>query len=313
MKYYFAPMEGITGYVFRRVHRKYFPGIDSYYLPFIAAQKGRRLKSKESLDVSPGNNQGLRAVPQVLTKSAEDFIAAAGILRELGYREVNLNLGCPSPTVASKGKGAGMLRNPDVLDRFLSDIFEGLEDSGVKVSVKTRIGCETPEEAFSIFDVYRRYPISELIIHPRTLSEYYKGLPHRDVFYSLLGKCRAPAVYNGNIFSPEDLELLLKELPDCGGKLKAVMCGRGLLMNPALARELQGGPPLGLKELFAYQNEIYEGLKETLSGPVPPLSKMKELWSYMRVNFPEKERAYLRIKKARSFAEYEAAVREIFA
>ena len=120
MDFYFAPMEGITGYVLRNVHAKLFPGIDRYYLPFIAAQSSHRLKNKEKADVSPEHNAGIRAVPQILSKSAEDFVATAEILRELGYREVNLNLGCPSPTVTVKGKGAGMLRDTEVLDRFLT-------------------------------------------------------------------------------------------------------------------------------------------------------------------------------------------------
>lgn len=308
MDFYFAPMEGITGYVLRNVHAKLFPGIDRYYLPFIAAQSSHRLKNKEKADVSPEHNAGIRAVPQVLTKSAEDFVATAAILRELGYREVNLNLGCPSPTVTVKGKGAGMLRDTEVLDRFLDGIFEGMAGSDTEVSVKTRIGCEDIAEAEKIFDVYARYPFSEIIIHPRTLKEFYNGDVHRDIFFELAGKLQAKTVFNGNIFTAEDYKSLMDGTPHP----KAVMCGRGLLRNPALVREMQGGPALSMEELFIFQKEVYEGLRETLSGPVPVLSKMKELWWYMRVNFPEKEREYYNIKKAKSFAEYEEAVRGIF-
>ena len=308
MKYYFAPMEGITGYVLRNAHAKLFPGIDKYYLPFIAAQSSHRLKNKERTDVSPANNAGIHAVPQVLTKSAEDFIATAETLADMGYREVNLNLGCPSPTVTSKGKGAGMLRDTEALDRFLDALFEGMEGRDTEVSLKTRIGCEDPAEAADIFAVYARYPFSEIIIHPRTLREFYDGEVHRDIFCELAGKMKTEAAFNGNIFSAEDLASLQDAFPS----LSAVMCGRGLLRNPALVREIQGGPALSMEELFIFQKEVYEGLRETLSGPVPPLSKMKELWWYMRVNFPGREREYYNIKKARSFAEYEEAVREIF-
>lgn len=312
MEFYFAPMEGITGYVLRNAHAKLFPGIDKYYLPFIAAQSSHKLKNKEKTDVAPANNAGLTAVPQVLTKSAEDFIATAETLRNLGYREVNLNLGCPSPTVTSKGKGAGMLRDPDVLDRFLDGIFEGLAGTDTEVSVKSRIGCEDPAEASAIFDVYARYPFSEVIIHPRTLKEFYDGEVHRDIFYDLMGKLKVPVSFNGNIYTVGDLTALMSEKPDGLPEVRAVMCGRGLLRNPALVREMKGGPALTKEELFIFQKEVYEGLKGTLSGPVPPLSKMKELWWYMKVNFPGKEREYYNIKKAKSFEEYEEAVRIIF-
>ena len=183
-----------------------------------------------------------------------------------------------------------------------------MADSDTEVSVKTRIGCEDIAEAEKIFDVYAKYPFSEIIIHPRTLKEFYNGDVHRDIFFELAGKLQAKTVFNGNIFTAEDY----KSLTDGTPHPKAVMCGRGLLRNPALVREMQGGPALSMEELFIFQKEVYEGLRETLSGPVPVLSKMKELWWYMRVNFPGREREYYNIKKARSFAEYEEAVREIF-
>ena len=312
MNYYFAPMEGITGYVLRNAHARHFPGIDKYYLPFIAAQSSHRLKNKEKTDVSPANNADLHAVPQVLTKSAEDFVATAEALMEMGYREINLNLGCPSPTVTSKAKGAGMLRDTENLDRFLDGIFEGLAGTGAEISVKTRIGCEDPAEADAIFDVYAKYPFSEIIIHPRTLREFYGGEVHRDVFYGLCRKMKTPCAFNGNIDSAGDLESLLAEKPEDVPEISAVMCGRGLLRNPALVREMRGGPALTKEELFIFQKEVCEGLRATLSGPVPPLSKMKELWWYMKDNFPGKDREYCNIKKAGSFAEYESAVRAMF-
>ena len=308
MDFYFAPMEGITGYVLRSAHARLFPGVDKYYLPFIAAQSSHRLKNKEKTDVSPANNALIHAVPQVLTKSAEDFAATAETLRGMGYREVNLNLGCPSPTVTSKGKGAGMLRDTENLDRFLEEIFERMEGTDTEISVKTRIGCEDPAEAEAIFDVYARYPFAEIIIHPRTLREFYDGEVHRDLYFELAGKLKTKVSFNGNIFTKDDFETLKSGTPEPF----AVMCGRGLLRNPALVREMKGGPRLTKEELYMFQKEVYEGLRETLSGPVPPLSKMKELWWYMRVNFPGKDREYYNIRKAKSFAEYEKAVREIF-
>ena len=120
-----APMEGITGHVFRRVHAECFGALDCYYTPFLPPPRvGNRFGGKAFKEIDPANNQGLNVVPQLMSKNADEFVWAAQVLADMGYREVNLNLGCPSGTVVAKGKGSGFLRNLDELEVFLSDVCE---------------------------------------------------------------------------------------------------------------------------------------------------------------------------------------------
>ena len=179
MKFYYAPMESITIYLYRNIYEQLFGEIDKYYTPFIMPNGKRTFKTREFQDVLPEHNEGLHIVPQILTKSSEDFIRTAKELKELGYDEVNLNLGCPSRTVVAKQKGSGFLREPEVLDDFLTEIFEALD---MKISIKTRIGLRDTEEFEEILSIYNRHPVYELTIHPRLQQEFYKGKPHLDVF-----------------------------------------------------------------------------------------------------------------------------------
>lgn len=179
MKFYLAPLEGLTGYIYRNAMEKYFPGVERYFTPFIAPDQNKILRTKEQRDVLPSNNEVRNLVPQILTNNAEHFIRTTEALQELGYEEVNLNLGCPSGTVVSRGRGSGFLAYPDELDRFLEQIFEG---SKTRISIKTRVGRDNADDAFRLLEIYRKYPLSELIIHPRTRSEFYRGVPNLELF-----------------------------------------------------------------------------------------------------------------------------------
>ncbi len=317
---YFAPMEGITGHVYRSAHAKHFSGIEKYYLPFIAAHETHAMKNKEKKDVSPAQNFGLCAVPQVLTKSADDFLWALNELTSLGYREINYNLGCPSPTVTSKGKGAAFLGQPDELDRFFEEVFENIgrygnigtqpEKDDLRITVKTRIGVEAPDEWDRIFAIYNRYPISELIVHARTMREFYGGDPHVEIFEEILRSSRIPVCYNGNIQTVSDYTSIQSRF---GGHsmFSGVMIGRGLIKNPALAQEITGGEPLSGKSLLAFHDKVLAGYQEELSGDAHVISKMKELWRYMGPMFKNAEKPLKRVKKAKTVREYQAAVREV--
>lgn len=114
----FAPMEGITGYVYRSAHHALFPHVDRYFTPFLQPNQNHRFASRERNDVLPEHNKGITLIPQILTNRAEDFIWMAGELEALGYDEVNLNLGCPSGTVVTKYKGAGFLAKRKSWIRF---------------------------------------------------------------------------------------------------------------------------------------------------------------------------------------------------
>ena len=244
MQLYFAPLEGITGYVYRNAHHACFGGVDRYFTPFVVATFTRKVKTREKMDILPQNNAGTPLVPQILSNNAEEFLATARYMADFGYPEVNLNLGCPMATVVNKHKGSGFLSVPDELDAFLDKIYNGAEQirtgSGkpLRISVKTRLGMNSPEEFERIFSIYRQYPLSELIVHARTRKEMYAGMPHLTIFRRLLDETPIPLVYNGNIFTVRDEERAEALFAGTSSPCRGFMLGRGLLSDPALAEKI---------------------------------------------------------------------------
>lgn len=244
MQLYFAPLEGITGYVYRNAHHACFGGVDRYFTPFVVATFTRKVKTREKMDILPHNNAGTPLVPQILSNNAEEFLATARYMADFGYPEVNLNLGCPMATVVNKHKGSGFLSVPDELDAFLDKIYNGAEQirtgSGkpLRISVKTRLGMNSPEEFERIFSIYRQYPLSELIVHARTRKEMYAGMPHLTIFRRLLDETQIPLVYNGNIFTVRDEERAEALFAGTSSPCRGFMLGRGLLSDPALAEKI---------------------------------------------------------------------------
>jgi len=305
MELSFAPMEGITYSAYRRLHAALFPGAARYYAPFIAPDSAGRFKAGNLRDVLPENNGGVELVPQLLCNAAAPFLAVAAELGDMGYEEVNLNAGCPSGTVVAKHKGAGLLGEPEALERVLEEIFTKCP---LRVSVKTRLGLRSTNEFPVLLKIYKKYPLARLIVHARDREGMYKSLPDREAFAAALG-CPFPVEYNGNIFTPGDMDALKARFPALG----AVMLGRGAVANPALFRVLRGGEALRAEEL----RDFHEQLTETyLSGGLAPnytVSRMKELWFYQLCLFPGGERAGKAILKARSLPDYRAAVAALFA
>ena len=214
-KLYAAPMEGLTGYLWRQVHAELFGPADKYFTPFLSPNATCTFQRKELDEIDPEHNRGLNVVPQLLTNRAEHFLWAARELHDRGFREVNFNLGCPAGTVAAKRKGAGLLAYPQELDRCLEEIFAGLP-RGMTMSVKTRIGKNDPGEWPGLLEIYRRYPLAELIVHPRLQKDFYKGMPHREAFSTVSGPW--PVVYNGDIWTAEDAAAL-EMAANCGVSL----------------------------------------------------------------------------------------------
>lgn len=314
MQYYFAPLEGITGYVYRTTHHAFFPGVDRYYIPFAAPNYTKHFKNKEKQDMDPANNAGLHAVPQILSNKADETLWAIEEMADRGYEEINLNLGCPMPTVAKKKKGSGLLKYTDELDAYLSGVFEGLSRRdasrpNVKISIKTRLGTDTTEEAEGLVRIYNRYPLSELIVHPRSQKDLYRGKADREAFLLVLRESINPVVYNGDLQTSQDVEEISKICAGEGRNLNSVMIGRGLLADPSLVRECRGGARVTAQELGAFHDELYKRFQETLPGDSVVLSHMKELWFYMGNLFPEGGKCLKEIRRATRRAEYEAAVR----
>ncbi len=309
MNYYFAPMEGITGYIYRNAFHQYFGHIDEYYTPFVTPTQTHCLTSREMNDTQPAHNRGMRVVPQILTNKADDFLWAAAKMQELGYDEVNLNLGCPSKTVVSKKRGSGFLAAVVELDMFLYQVCSRLEQMKMKFSVKTRIGKEAPEEFEELLRIYNQYPLSKLIIHPRIQTDYYKNRPNLDVFQMAVEQSKNPVCYNGDIFSVDDLNAFRSRFP----QVESLMLGRGLLCNPAMILMAEGVSKGLDRETFrAFHDMLLADYCRALSGDRNVLFKMKELWFYMGDVFEDSKKQVKRIRKAEKLKDYEAAAAAIF-
>ena len=303
MNLYFAPLEGLTDAIFRRVHAACFGGADRYYTPFLSPNQNHKFSGREKREIL--ENGELPVVPQLLTNHAEHFLWAAGELAALGYREVNLNLGCPSGTVTAKKKGAGQLADLGALERFFDAVFAACPTA---VSVKTRIGVRDPAEFPALLALFCRYPLAELTIHPRVRDEFYEGELHLECYDAALTKCPFPVCCNGEVKTAADAEALTARFPSA----HALMIGRGALANPALFREIRGGAPAGAGELAAFHERLYGAYREAFSGERPVLCRMKEIWSYLRRSLPGNERAWKALRKSSGLREYESAVRQMF-
>lgn len=305
MKYYFAPLEGITGYIYRNAYHDCFTGFDKYFLPFIAPHDNRSFNAKEKNDLMPEHNQGMYVVPQVLTKSAKDFIRIANDLRAFGYREINLNLGCPSGTVVAKGRGSGFLAYPEELNAFLDEVFSKAD---VKISLKTRVGKDSYEEWEELLDIYNQYPLEELIVHPRIQKDFYKNKPNMATFAWAAEHSTNKLCYNGDLFTREDYIEFTKAYPN----IEFTMFGRGILKNPGLLGELKGQERISKEKLSAFHDRIYQDYKHLFSGDRNVLFKMKEIWSYQIQLFADAEKYGKKIHKVQHAADYESVVRELF-
>ena len=255
MTIYFAPMEGVTDGILRQTHNRIFGGVDVYCLPFHKLTQSLSLLTREQRDISPDENEGLNVLPQALTRDPDQLSAWLYYVSECGYTCADLNIGCPSPTVTKKGRGSGMLRDLDYLKSFMDRLFSNTLP--VSLSVKTRIGYETVDEWPRILELLSGYPLAHVAIHVRTTSEQYSGTVHPEAFAMAVHNGIQHPVYNGDLRTVEDVQKLVNYCPET----EAIMIGRGLLANPALARMLKGGTPASNEELREWYTLLYDGWK----------------------------------------------------
>ena len=300
MRYYFAPMEGLTDSIYRRLHHKYFPGVDRYYMPFLSPTIHRQLTHKEDRELPLADSVPFAAVPQVLTKVPEDFLWAAEVCRDRGYDEVNLNIGCPSGPVVSKGKGSGILRDAAALDKFLEAVFAA---SPLPISVKTRLGLEKREEFPGILEVLNRYPIKELTIHPRVRKQFYDGTVDMEMFDYAVRNSVNPLCYNGDILSPEQAAVLQETYP----QIQSVMIGRGLIADPGM---LSGGTDKAALEGF--MNELMAVYEVEFGGSRNAIFRLKENWGFLHSRFEGCDKLWKRLRKTTDAAEFKSISAEIF-
>lgn len=301
----FAPLEGITGAAFRQLHHKYFPGVDRYYMPFISPTQDRRFTPRDLREITPENNRDLCVVPQLLTKNVDDFLWAAGELHAMGYEEINLNTGCPSGTVTAKGKGSGMLANLDHLRQFLDEIYTA---APCRISIKTRLGIENPEEFDAILALLSHYPVSELIIHPRVRKDFYKYPVRKEAFHKAYLSYKKPLSYNGSIVTASDYTACTKQYP----ALHSVMIGQALVSDPFLAGKIKFGTG-GNKEIIrAFHDELLLTYTNLFGSRNNAIRRMKELWLYLLCSFEGGSSLKKTLMKTKSASEYHAIVQTIF-
>lgn len=301
MRYYFAPMEGLTDSIYRRLHHKHFGGVDRYYMPFLSPTMHKTLSPRESRELPVASSEAFVAVPQILTKVSEDFLWAAEQCALRGYDEVNLNLGCPSGTVTAKGKGSGMLKDPDGLDRFLDEIFAA---SPLPISVKTRIGFEGPDEFVRLLDIFNRYPIKELTIHPRTRKQFYAGSLHMEQYEYAVKNSTNPLCFNGELTSNSHISSMIRQFPNT----EAVMIGRGLIANPGMLT------PEGTtnEKLEEFMDDLLVHYTDAFGSVRNAMFRLKENWGLILPRFEGSEKLGKQLRKATDVQEYKSITTQIF-
>lgn len=308
-----GPFQGITDAPFRNVFKRHFGGIDKFYTPFFTGIQKDHAKNLQVEEIDPAYNDVETLTPQILSTDAEEILRFSSQCKELGYKEINLNMGCPFPRVANKKRGSGLLPYPEKIEAILDTVFERIE---LNFSIKCRLGYFNPDEIVPVIEIFNQYPLSELIIHPRIGKQLYKGEADVKRFAELIPMIKAPLVYNGDIVSVESFERISKGVKP----VNEFMLGRGLLANPFLAEEIKmdchvaplRSAPHNDNRLHAYVIDLYEDRLRHAGGSPKVLGRMKELWSYLMYSFDEPQDIWRKIKKINALKEYEEAVETVF-
>lgn len=304
-----SPLQGFTDFRFRNAFQQHFGGIDTFYAPYIKLNGKMVIKGSYERDILPENNTTLEVIPQIITNDAEEFLFVAKYVRQLGYNELNWNLGCPYPMVAKCGMGSGLIRNTSQIEHILQRVHE---ETDITVSMKMRMGYENASEILDVFPILEQYPIKNIAIHARIGKQLYKGGVDLDSFQNCLNHTEHKIYYNGDITSVAKFKELQERFP----AIDHWMIGRGLIADPFLPAMIKNNTtayPKNKLEIFeAFHDTIYHDYDAYLSGPTPIRMKMLGFWEYFSESFSNPQKTYKKIKKAGNSKNYEAAVKEIF-
>ncbi len=302
-------MRGITTRFYRQAFVRHFDGLDAEMAPFIPTVAAEKINPKLLRDVLPENNSGLPLIPQLIGNDAADFVNMAKALHDLGYNEVNWNLGCPHKPIRKKQRGSGLIPQPDRVDALLETICA---ESPCKVSVKVRLGISNKSELMNLIPVLNRYPLSEVIVHPRTAEQMLDGKVDLGAFALAFQEITHPVCYNGDI---TDLAFF-QTVNTCFLSLRKFMLGRGLLSNPFLCEVIKSGNPQTKKpieRLCAFHDEVLANYQTVIDGDLPMLGKMKEFWAYPITNLSNGKKLFKKVKKAQRLSTYQEIVKEFLA
>ena len=303
-----APLKGVTDAIFRTTYAEFFGGVDWAITPFLTTGQGPRVKPHLLKQVLPENNRRMSVVPQIISKTAANFVLLAEALFDLGYPAVNWNLGCPYPMVAKKGRGSGMLPNPDAVTAFLDHALAAIKN---RLSIKMRLGRFRSDEIETLLPRLNDYPIEFIAIHPRTGIQMYSGHPDLDAFENCLALTRHPVIYNGDIVCRADYERLQARFP----VIATWMIGRGVLMDPFLPSSIKWplkGQENGLQCFRWFHDGLFEQYRGALSGPSHLLDRMKGLWRYFSEGFQNGREIRKRIHKTTRIEHYIEVVHHFF-
>lgn len=304
-----SPLQGFTDFRFRNAFHKYFGGIDTFYSPYIKLNGKLVVKGSYERDILPENNSTLQVIPQIITNDAEEFLFVAKYVKQLGYNELNWNLGCPYPMVAKSGMGSGLICNTGRIDEILERAHN---ETDIIVSMKMRMGYDNPTEILDVFPILEKYPIKNIAIHARIGKQLYKGGVDLDSFQKCLDVSKHKLYYNGDITSVEKFRMLKERFPS----IDHFMIGRGLIADPFLPSMIKNNTteyPKNRFEIFEeFHDTIYRDYDAYLQGPTPIKMKMLGFWEYFSESFSNPQKTYKKIKKAGNSKHYEEAVREIF-
>lgn len=296
-----APLRGFTDYIFRNAFQNHFEGFDSALAPFISAVSAVRCKPVHIKDLLPENNQGLAVTPQIMTNRAPDFLSLAGMLRDMGYDTINWNLGCPFPMVAKKKRGCGLLPHPELVDAFLNEVCAEMPG---RISVKLRLGRYHKNEINRLIPVLNRYPIAEIIIHPRTGKQMYTGSVDLEAFDKCLRDIVHPIVYNGDIVSLESFNALSGRF---NAGVTGWMIGRGALIDPFLPAAILGecdSVEGKIGRFKRFYDDLFEGYRQVFHGPGHLLDRMKGFWNYFSKAFVDGRRIEKKVHRSQRLDNY---------
>ena len=303
-----SPLQGFTDYIFRNAFDKYFGGIGKFYAPYIRLRGKLEIKSSQIKDIDQENNKDIYLIPQIMTKSVDEFLFIANFVKNHGYDELNWNLGCPYPMVARRGLGSGQIKDIDGVERILDEVFTKAD---IKISIKTRLGYESPGEIFQLLPVFDKYPIENIIIHPRIGKQLYKGELDLDYFQKCLESTNHKIIYNGDITSLDKFQNLQNRF----NSVNQWMIGRGMIANPFLPCMIKNANPDFLtdkNEIFRkFHEELFEKYSQQLSGDKHIIMKMFQFWKYFISIFPNNQKDIKMIKKAKNTESYQIAVKQI--